>query len=979
MRNWHHELIQLPQAINLITNSTLKGGSNQLYVGVVEDFLEFSPRINDSNIDRRFKVPEYEAANKSLHSNKKNFIRQEMDNSYTQDIKINIIKSKNFPYYYFSSHTTSVASVIVGVDDPSNPIGIKGIVPNCNLISAYNFNGITLISSIQKYIKLNLDSEYHKNKVGTLSHFKFQNNIIPISPSDSSDINNTAFASIINTSFSWPVQSNDVDSNNYRSTKTVDFVYNELFAYGRDGRGVLVVSSAGNENKKIVTSNNTTNRYNAFTNKTLLVAASKVKFDFPNNFNGNNQTIIEGRSSYSNYGKRIDICAPSSPDWEYSSGDLGIYASANINCGDIGSSNDSYLTVRIEEVISTSKLRLSNNIKGIFPGQAIELGDKSNHFHEISHITAVQNVTINNINYLNVTLDKSIEFTKPRGLNLINSDAKVLVWKKNASKFQLSTNIIIPDDTRGLQNGQDIYLYSESDYNNGVQAQITNINFESKKVTINTSTATLPADFKLIPGQIQMKIRTTNDSGKFKVISNLNDLKYSFFDGQYVKIDNKYNNTLGKIAFKEGSSYDNGIIEHIGVLESDKEVYIKSLSYGDFTSKFGGTSAASPIVCGVGALLLSVNDKLNAAEIKHILKQSADRIAGESNYTLQNTINEYNYGYRVNDNYGTGRVNANAAVALALSWDTQPKPRMEFWDTPTGTASSAIPDSPDIWIAEAGKPDNLLPDANNLYRSFKTSESQKIYVKVRNTGNAYSFKEHDLRVLVAFTNQTNPTFDFPNCWHHNTASDTMKTILLDVQAILPIAGGSERVLVIKWDKPSKLWDDYKPKEDMRMYILAHISPFDGTDNEVSLADIRNNKNLTCKEIQYNPISNNIKGDTGKVSILNDQNKYELMVENQTNNKKFSFDNINVKSTLLDTMEFKFSLINKATNTVEQNVTFKKINGNWAMDAIPVGNWVNASIDITNSVLYAGYKNAILDYEFNYDNNDKEIIFNVINA
>jgi len=70
-----------------------------------------------------------------------------------------------------------------------------------------------------------------------------------------------------------------------------------------------------------------------------------------------------------------------------------------------------------------------------------------------------------------------------------------------------------------------------------------------------------------------------------------------------------------------------------------------------YTSNFGGTSAASPHVAGVSALMLAANPELEPEEIRQILHETADDL-GEPGF----------------DNiFAWGRVNAGAAVAAAAA------------------------------------------------------------------------------------------------------------------------------------------------------------------------------------------------------------------------------------------------------------------------------------------------------------------------
>ena len=79
---------------------------------------------------------------------------------------------------------------------------------------------------------------------------------------------------------------------------------------------------------------------------------------------------------------------------------------------------------------------------------------------------------------------------------------------------------------------------------------------------------------------------------------------------------------------------------------------------GDYTTteRFGGTSSATPLVAGLCGLILSVNPDLTAAEVKEVLKVTADKIDPQSG----------NYDTRGHSRlYGWGRVNAFAALQEA--------------------------------------------------------------------------------------------------------------------------------------------------------------------------------------------------------------------------------------------------------------------------------------------------------------------------
>lgn len=75
---------------------------------------------------------------------------------------------------------------------------------------------------------------------------------------------------------------------------------------------------------------------------------------------------------------------------------------------------------------------------------------------------------------------------------------------------------------------------------------------------------------------------------------------------------------------------------------------------GLHTNDFGGTSSATPLAVGVGALVVSVNPTLTREELRGVLERTAEKIG--SGYDASGHSPEFGYG----------RVNAGAAVEEAL-------------------------------------------------------------------------------------------------------------------------------------------------------------------------------------------------------------------------------------------------------------------------------------------------------------------------
>jgi subtilisin family serine protease len=102
----------------------------------------------------------------------------------------------------------------------------------------------------------------------------------------------------------------------------------------------------------------------------------------------------------------------------------------------------------------------------------------------------------------------------------------------------------------------------------------------------------------------------------------------------------------------------------LGVLTTD-QLGAAGYDKGDFTSDFGGTSSATPVVAGVAALVLSVNSNLTAQQVKKILQETADKIV-DPDSDPQLGMNEGRYDASGHSLwFGYGKVNAYNAVRAA--------------------------------------------------------------------------------------------------------------------------------------------------------------------------------------------------------------------------------------------------------------------------------------------------------------------------
>ena len=88
-----------------------------------------------------------------------------------------------------------------------------------------------------------------------------------------------------------------------------------------------------------------------------------------------------------------------------------------------------------------------------------------------------------------------------------------------------------------------------------------------------------------------------------------------------------------------------------------------ALSDLDYTSNFGGTSAAAPVVSGAIALMLEANPNLTWRDVQHILASTAMKNDPQDSSWHTNAA-----GFSVNEKYGFGALDAKAAVDLAATW-----------------------------------------------------------------------------------------------------------------------------------------------------------------------------------------------------------------------------------------------------------------------------------------------------------------------
>lgn len=136
--------------------------------------------------------------------------------------------------------------------------------------------------------------------------------------------------------------------------------------------------------------------------------------------------------------------------------------------------------------------------------------------------------------------------------------------------------------------------------------------------------------------------------------------------GKHVSVAAPSNNGPPSMALPDVGQVETGPIvkgsfEGLGMTTCDRTGNT-GYSRTNYTSGFGGTSSACPVVAGVVGLMLSANPELNAGDVKQILQDTADKIE-DANRDPQLGLAHGKYDSRGHSLwFGYGKVNAYKAV-----------------------------------------------------------------------------------------------------------------------------------------------------------------------------------------------------------------------------------------------------------------------------------------------------------------------------
>ncbi len=155
----------------------------------------------------------------------------------------------------------------------------------------------------------------------------------------------------------------------------------------------------------------------------------------------------------------------------------------------------------------------------------------------------------------------------------------------------------------------------------------------------------------------------------------------------------------------------------------------------NYTSRFNGTSAATPIVSGTVALMLEANPNLNWRDVKYILAATSDRIDSEFvNRTFTISLGTQSYdieekgwvknaaGFYFHNWYGFGRINIEKAVKLAKNYNNNLGELEQTLDhNPNNCELRFCAD--DIWKYDSNSINISIPDKGEISTKLKIDDT----------------------------------------------------------------------------------------------------------------------------------------------------------------------------------------------------------------------------------------------------------------
>ncbi|EAY24167.1 S8 family serine peptidase [Microscilla marina] len=1070
-QQWYLRLAKVPEAWQLLNggNSTVNGlageiafGSASINIAMLDAGIESTPDL----------VPVHPAFQGALTDN---------DDKVPHFIVLSGTGRFSFSNLIYGRHGVLTAGMAAAKAQVNNVaaysgVGVVGVAPNCKVVSVSqrftsDFTVFRDLAGLRQFF-IKRDFAGRKKVNGLLGYPSIYD--VVVSPRKSDDPHQNAYlADLVNQTadiFSMSIQA-PVDESTNKVEAFATLVFDDLTFFGRKGRGCVLVVASGNNGQVLeVTAGQYRNEY-ATSNKPIVVGATRVSNHYNHLVAGSNPE--ESVATYSNFGERLDIVAPaggvaSGFDRRRS------YTTTVWGAGQL--SSESPLELTVVAGVSDTELEL-RNLHGVFPGQHVGLGNPATIQFDVCEIKAI-NATNNHI-----TIAPLHNVTSPTALN--GTKASLSPLHTQTTQAATGANQVRVRSIRGAYAGGQVRIGILGDAaatTNGNSYLISQVDVATKDISVTTMTGGVANLNYPVGTQVVFAPKTANVIGRAGVTVNsvartievsritLDHIE-GLFVGGYVRVVSTTDIEFSRGNIREiipgavaGGRQTGTIVFELplrvryaagavvnnaaAVIEVAK---VKTLGFGDINPGFLGTSAATPIVSGVTALMLSAKPTLNALEVKAMIKETADKInvgitgAGAwkdskgalvSNFsdgastTLQTAASRGALSIEIvsgvgfdakhaisigsssnviervagnviflqyplwvaqpagvavrekripahSDYYGAGRVNAQKAVQAALSYNHAWR-KIKIRDSLT---TGEPINSPDVWLRPVTDPvvtTQPLESGIPLHQQPRVNEEQLVYVRVINEGNRLpSLKGLTVRCLMAFTNDVNVNLPFPEKWIYQQDRATGENIILldmkELELEIPANNAvnpanrttwNEHIVTLNWNPTQQRLNNQGNLENnpavfskinpqnLHAYLLVHIAPFDGPDNEVSLTNIAQNKQLTYKPIV--PFYAQFRDDTNL--HLQKPHPIEVPLDGRTVSEAFKVQVFGVRQNQLTNTYLRFTLI-KADGTPNEVVDFKDEGGIWGYAPNGVPAWFAAQAPVVTNVHMAEYRNV----------------------
>ncbi len=242
---------------------------------------------------------------------------------------------------------------------------------------------------------------------------------------------------------------------------------------------------------------------------------------------------------------------------------------------------------------------------------------------------------------------------------------------------------------------------------------------------------------------------------------------------------NGFSNSLRTTAFEKGDSPEN--------------------SNCSYTSTFNGTSAASPVLTGVIALLLEANPNLTWREVKYILAKTAKvdnyvtgsishplNLAMPSGYSWEQRWITNAAAFNFHNWYGFGRVDTDAAIALAKTIKVTPLNLGTFTETNWAQINSslalAIPDNTSTGVTNTiNVPTALTVEAVQIKVNITHADISQLALELTSPSGTKSILVNGRNSLTGIADFVGETF-LSNAFYQEPSAGVWTLRVIDTQA-----------------------------------------------------------------------------------------------------------------------------------------------------------------------------------------------------